>query len=71
MHAVKSAASSLHSKVAVLSGELNAKVALAPVVAPSAGPAVIIVSGAVESTVQLAVAGVGSTLPAASTARTR
>ena len=37
---------------------------------PSAGPAVIVVCGAVASTVQFRVAGAGSALPAPSIART-
>ena len=64
------APSSEHSRVIGLSGEPNAKLTLAALVEPAAGPAVIVVSGAVESTVQGTTAGDGSRLPAASTART-
>ncbi len=39
-------------------------------VAPAAGPPVIVVSGAAVSTVQVREAGVASTLPAGSVART-
>src|ERR1044071_10462583 len=70
VHAVDAAAASLHSKVAVGSGERNSKVTLAPVIEPTAGPEVISVSGAVVSTVQVVVAGLASMLPAASMART-
>ena len=41
-----------------------------PIVAPSAGPPVIVVSGAVVSTVNVREAGEASTLPTASIART-
>ena len=43
---------------------------VAEVTAPGSGPLVIDVSGAVASTVQVVVAGVASTLPLASVART-
>ena len=56
--------SSLHSNVAPAS-LVNEKDAFVPVVA-----AVIVVSGAVVSTVNVRVAGVASTFPAASRART-
>src|ERR1043166_1926646 len=70
VQAANAAPSSEHCSVAVGSGEWNANVTSAAVVEPAAGPEVITVSGAVESTVQLSIAGVGSALPAASTART-
>ena len=61
--------SSLHSNVEPASVEVNANDGEAPFVAP-VGPAVIAVSGADVSTVKARVAGVASTLPAASVART-
>src|SRR5207244_8717992 len=67
VQAAKAAASSLHSKLALLSGELKLMLGAAVL---SAGPLPMIVSGAVRSTVQLTVAGVASMLPAASLART-
>jgi hypothetical protein len=70
VHAANAPLSSLHSKVTGLSGEPNSNVTLAPVVELAAGPALIVVSGAVESTAHVALAGDGSRLPAASTART-
>ena len=57
-----------HSKVAPASEE-NEKLAEVEVV-EAAGWAVIVVSGAVVSTVQVLEAGVASTLPAVSMART-
>ena len=69
MHAANAAASSRHSNVAP--GSL-VKVNDADVlfVVP-VGPPVIVVSGAAASTVNARDAGVASTLPAASMARTR
>jgi hypothetical protein len=64
--------SSLHSKVELASVELKPKDAVVSVVV-SDGFAPITVSGAVVSpglTVQVKLAGLGSLLPAASTART-
>ena len=66
MQGAKAAASSAHSNVAPASLE-KAKVALVPGVCAE----VIVVSGAVVSTVQLWLAGLVSVLPAASVARTR
>jgi hypothetical protein len=60
--------SSLHSNVAPVSLE-NPKLALSTVMVPL-GPDVIVVSGAVVSTVNERVAGVPSWLPAGSVART-
>ena len=62
--------SSLHSKVEPASVELNEMLALVEATVP-VGPEPIVVSGATVSTVQVRVASVGSTLPAASVARTR
>src|SRR5207244_3451091 len=67
VQAAKAAASSLHSKLAPLSGELKLMLGAAVL---SAGPLLMIVSGAVRSTVQVTVAGLASMLPAASLART-
>ena len=69
MQAAKAALSSEHSKLAVVSGELKLKLALEDVLG-LLGEAVMLVSGAVVSTVQLKLAGVASTFPAASLART-
>ena len=62
--------SSLHSNVEPASVEVNVNDGDAPLVVP-VGPPVIVVSGAAVSTVNVRVAGVASTLPAASVARTR
>ena len=68
-HAAKAAPSSEHWNVAGLSSAENPKVAaVASVVAP--GPVSMVVSGTSVSTVQLHVAGDGSTFPAASFAWT-
>jgi len=61
--------SSLHSNVEPGLVEVNANDGEALFVGP-AGPLVIVVSGAAVSTVNDRVAGVASTLPAASVART-
>ena len=61
--------SSLHSKVEPVFVELNANDADAELTSP-VGPEVIDVSGVVVSTVNERVAGVASTLPAPSVART-
>jgi hypothetical protein len=71
--AAKSAPSSAHANVELLSLEMNANVAVVSLVAPL-GPDVIVVSGAVVSsgsTVHVCAAGVPSVFPAASVARTR
>jgi hypothetical protein len=71
VHDVKAAPSSEHSKVAPGRLEVNVNTAeAASAKEPSAGPVWIVVSGAAGSTVHVAVAGVGSVFPAASTART-
>ena len=62
--------SSEHWKVEPVSLDVNAKLAEVAATVPD-GPDPIVVSGAVVSTVHVRVAGVASTLPAASTARTR
>ena len=68
MHVANGAPSRLHSKLA---GSVAEKVKLAVVSAVgSAGPDMIVVSGAVRSTVQLKLAGDPSVFPAASVART-
>ena len=70
VHAAKGAPSRRHSNVAPASLS-NASVALGTATtAPSAGPAESVVSGAVPSTVKPREAGVASTLPASSRART-
>ena len=71
-HEAQSPSSTWHSKVAsVGSEELKAKVISVDLVRlPSAGPESMVVSGAVASSVKLRVAGVRSSLPARSTART-
>ncbi len=61
--------SSLHSNVEPVSVLVNANDGEALLVVP-VGPLVIVVSGAAVSTVNARVAGVASTLPAASVART-
>src|SRR4051812_50216516 len=61
VHAPNDPASSLHSNVEFASDEVNAN---------DGGPIVIVVSGGVVSTVNVRVAGVESTFPAASIART-
>src|ERR687895_763868 len=70
VQAAYAAVSSLHSKVDPVSGERNWNVALVFVV-DDCGPELITVSGGVWSIVHVWTAGVGSTLPAASFARTR
>jgi hypothetical protein len=66
---VKLPESSLHSKVAPGSSEDNTNVAELEAVVPL-GPESIVVSGAVASIVHVRVAGLESTLPAASIALT-
>ena len=61
--------SSVQPKVEPVSVALKAKVAVSEVAMPD-GPASIVVSGGVVSTVQVRLAGVGSVLPAGSVART-
>ncbi len=61
--------SSLHSNVAPGLAAENVNDGDAPFVGPD-GPVLIVVSGAIVSTVNVRVAGVASTLPAASVART-
>ena len=61
--------STWHSKVEPVSVEVNAKVGVVSLVG-FGGPLVIVVFGAVMSIVNVCEAGVGSTLPAASMART-
>ena len=61
--------SSLHSNVAPASVAENVNDGAVPLVVP-VGPPLIVVSGAAVSTVNARVAGVGSTLPAGSVART-
>ena len=63
------ALSRLHAKVLPVSVEVKLKLALVLLVEP-AGPAVIVVSGAVISIVHVKLAGVGSVFPAASVACT-
>jgi hypothetical protein len=58
-----------HSNVAVASGEVKLKLAVVALVV-AAGLAVMLVSGATVSTVHVKLAGVPSTFPAASLART-
>src|SRR5258706_10697200 len=69
VQAAKAAPSREHSKVALPSFDVKVKVALVELVA-AAGCPVMVVSGATVSTVHENVAGVGSTLPAESVART-
>ena len=59
-----------HWKVAVPSVELKVQLALLTVMKPLAGPELIVTAGATVSTVIVRVAGVASTLPAGSMART-
>jgi hypothetical protein len=61
--------SSLHSNVEPLSEDVNVNDGAVTVVVP-VGPPVIVVSGAAVSTVNDRVAGLASTLPAPSVART-
>ena len=61
--------STRHSNVEGVSPDVNAHVGVVSLVAPL-GPPVIVVSGATVSTVHVRVAGVASTLPTASRART-
>ena len=69
VHATNGPPSRLHSYVTGLSFEEKSNVAVVEFVA-AGGPLTIVVSGGVPSTVHVRDAGVGSTLPAASTART-
>ena len=69
MHAVHDPPSSLHSKVAPDSEAVNLKVAVLDQV-ELPGPLVIQVFGATVSTLHVRVAGVASTFPEASFART-
>jgi hypothetical protein len=69
VQAVKEPASSLHSKVLPASVAVKLKLALVLLVV-AAGLAVIVVSGAVVSIVQVKLAGVESVLPAGSVAWT-
>ena len=62
--------SSEHSKLEPDSEEWNSKVGVGSLVVP-VGPASIVVSGGVVSTVKERVAGLGSVLAAPSVARTR
>jgi hypothetical protein len=71
LHAVKLPPSSAHSKVASDSLEENSKFALVSLVVAS-GPESIVVLGGVKSAISHEnSAGVGSTLPSASLARTK
>jgi hypothetical protein len=67
--AVNAAPSSAHSKLEPVSLAENSKLALVLVVV-GGGPKLMVVCGAVVSTVHVKVAGVGSAFPARSTART-
>jgi hypothetical protein len=69
LHAVKAAPSSEHWNVTPVSGDERSKVAVVEFTLPP-GPETMLVSGATVSTVHPREAGVGSTLPAVSTART-
>ena len=69
MHAVSAPPSSVQPKVEPVSVALNAKLADAEPTVP-VGPASIVVSGGVVSTVQVRLAGLGSVLPAGSVAAT-
>ena len=69
MQAPKAAPSSLHSKVDPASVDVKLKLAEVEFVG-SAGPAVIVVSGADRSIVHVWLAGVPSVFPAGSVART-
>jgi hypothetical protein len=69
VHVTKAARSSRHSNVESVSAEEKPKLADEEVEVPL-GPDVIAVSGSVVSTVQVLLAGLASTLPAASVART-
>ena len=71
LHAVNAPLSNRHSKTAIASGDMNENATFEPLVDPSAGPAVITVSGVDVSSTQVRRAGVASGLPALSTARTR
>ena len=66
---MKAALSTEHWKVAPGESEMKVKVGVGSLVAPL-GPSVIVVVGAVRSTVHVRLAGEGSTLPAWSTALT-
>ena len=68
VHAVNGAPSKLHATVPSLT--VNANATRGPVVLPLPGPAVIAIEGGTVSTVHVRVAGVGSSWPAASCART-
>jgi hypothetical protein len=69
VQAANAPASSLHWNVLLASVEVNEKLALVAFVGLT-GPSVIVVSGAVASTVHVKLAGVASVLPAGSVART-
>jgi len=69
VHAEYAPPSSLHSNVEPASVEVNANVAVVELTVPL-GPLVIDVFGAVRSIVHVRVAGVASTLPVESFART-
>ena len=69
MQVANAAASRRHSNVTPVSVPENVKAAVAVLIAP-VGPVLIVVSGAAVSTVNVRVAGVASTFPAASRART-
>ena len=69
VHGANAAASTRHSNVEPASVAVNEKLGVVSLVTPL-GPAVIVVSGAVVSTVNDRLAGVGSMLPAGSIART-
>jgi hypothetical protein len=68
-HALQPLPSRLHSKEEPASEDENEKLADVALVLPE-GPPVIVVSGAAVSIVHVRDAGSGSTLPAASVART-
>ena len=69
LHEPQAPPSTRHSNVEPVSVAVNENVGVLSVVVP-VGPAVIVVSGGVVSTVNDRLAGVGSVLPAASVART-
>src|SRR3954468_1516902 len=69
VHAANPALSRLHLNVEFGSDDVNVKLALAIATVPD-GPLVIVVSGAVRSTVHVRVAGVGSRFPTRSRTRT-
>jgi hypothetical protein len=69
VQALKADPSRLQANVEPVSLAVKLKLGDALLTEPD-GPAVIVVSGAIVSTVQVRLAGVGSTLPAESVART-